>query len=100
MKKQLLLMIWLNIARQSSQTLTLSLSMRFWTNLLSFKGDGTIKPILSVNELNLLLKTTIDDALVFQDVYVTGELSNLVFNKSGHVYFSLKDETSTIGCMM
>ncbi|MCL8211179.1 Exodeoxyribonuclease 7 large subunit [Mesoplasma sp. JKS002658] len=47
-----------------------------------------------------MLKTTIDDALVFQDVYVTGELSNLVFNKSGHVYFSLKDETSTIGCMM
>ncbi len=47
-----------------------------------------------------MLKTTIDDALVFQDVYVTGELSNLVFNKSGHVYFSLKDEAATIGCMM
>lgn len=47
-----------------------------------------------------MLKSTIDANQTLQDVYVTGEISNLVFNKSGHVYFSLKDEASTISCMI
>ncbi|ATG97391.1 exodeoxyribonuclease VII large subunit [Mesoplasma lactucae] len=58
------------------------------------------KQILSVNQLNTYLKSVLQDNQFLQDIYVTGEISNLVFNKSGHVYFSLKDESSTISCMI
>jgi exodeoxyribonuclease VII large subunit len=56
--------------------------------------------IISVNELNGLLKSQIENSELFRDLHVVGEISNLVFNKSGHVYFSLKDEYSAISCMI
>jgi len=56
--------------------------------------------IISVNELNVLLKSQIENSDIFRDLHVVGEISNLVFNKSGHVYFSLKDEYSSISCMI
>lgn len=53
---------------------------------------------LSVNELNIqingLLETT------FSSVWVEGEISNLTYHSSGHIYFSIKDEKSTISCVM
>lgn len=33
-------------------------------------------------------------------VFVSGEISNLTVHGSGHIYFSIKDETSTISCVM
>lgn len=33
-------------------------------------------------------------------VLVVGEISNLVKHSSGHIYFSIKDENSTISCVM
>jgi len=53
---------------------------------------------ISVNELNLqingLLETT------FSSVWVEGEISNLTYHNSGHIYFSIKDAKSTISCVM
>ena len=53
---------------------------------------------LSVNELNLqingLLETT------FSQVWVEGEISNLTYHNSGHIYFSIKDSKSTVSCVM
>ena len=53
---------------------------------------------VSVNELNLqingLLETT------FSSVWVEGEISNLTYHNSGHIYFSIKDAKSTISCVM
>ena len=53
---------------------------------------------LSVNELNLqingLLETT------FSSVWVEGEISNLTYHSSGHIYFSIKDSKSTLSCVM
>ena len=53
---------------------------------------------LSVNELNTqingLLETT------FSSVWVEGEISNLTYHNSGHIYFSIKDARSTISCVM
>jgi exodeoxyribonuclease VII large subunit len=33
-------------------------------------------------------------------VYVEGEISNLTYHSSGHIYFSIKDESSTLSCVM
>ncbi len=46
------------------------------------------------SEIKLLLETTIPI------VWVQGEISNLKFHTSGHVYFSLKDKDSQITCVM
>ncbi len=45
-------------------------------------------------EIKLLLETTIPV------VWVEGEISNLKFHTSGHVYFSMKDKDSQINCVM
>jgi len=45
-------------------------------------------------EIKLLLETTIPV------VWVEGEISNLKFHTSGHLYFSLKDKDSQINCVM
>ena len=46
------------------------------------------------NQIKSLLETT------FMQVYVEGEISNLVTHSSGHIYFSIKDENSTLSCVM
>lgn len=37
---------------------------------------------------------------VLRKVYVKGEVSNCKYHTSGHVYFSLKDETGVLSCVM
>ena len=49
---------------------------------------------LTVSELNSRIKSVIDPA--FRNVCVTGEISNLSIKD--HIYFNLKDESSTIRC--
>lgn len=59
------------------------------------------KSILSVSELNNLIKDLFDNFPFFQSLSIKGELSNWKGkNISGHIYFSLKDSTSTIKCVM
>lgn len=59
-----------------------------------------MEKILTVQELNEALKTLIENKQEFKDIYVQGELSNLTFNKSGHIYFSIKEQDAAINCMM
>ena len=37
---------------------------------------------------------------VLRKVYVKGEVSNCKYHTSGHIYFSLKDETGVLSCVM
>lgn len=53
---------------------------------------------LSVSELNHQIKALLETTL--SSVYVQGEISNLTYHASGHIYFSIKDESSTISCVM
>ncbi len=53
---------------------------------------------LSVNELNNQINGILETT--FASVYVEGEVSNLTYHSSGHIYFSIKDEKSTISCVM
>jgi exodeoxyribonuclease VII large subunit len=53
---------------------------------------------LSVSGLTSLIKETLDGA--FPALWVSGELSNLSQPSSGHLYFTLKDESAEIRCAM
>ncbi|NQY20616.1 MAG: exodeoxyribonuclease VII large subunit [Campylobacteraceae bacterium] len=53
---------------------------------------------LSVSTLNNQIKSLLETT--FMGAYVEGEISNLTYHASGHIYFSIKDESSSISCVM
>ncbi len=56
--------------------------------------------ILKVSEVNNYIKKIIDNDFILNNLSVKGEISNLKYHSSGHIYFSLKDESSKINCIM
>ncbi len=55
---------------------------------------------LTVTELNTLVHDVIESNDVFSQIAVRGEISNFVHHRSGHMYFSLKDEGSLVRAVM
>lgn len=55
---------------------------------------------IKVSELNNYIKSVIDNDERLNTVYIRGELSNFKRHYTGHLYFTLKDETSLIKCIM
>jgi len=53
---------------------------------------------ITVSTLNVQIKSLLETTFSF--VYVEGEISNLTYHNSGHIYFSIKDASSTISCVM
>ncbi|MDA3908622.1 MAG: exodeoxyribonuclease VII large subunit, partial [Sulfurimonas sp.] len=53
---------------------------------------------LSVSSLNNQIKSLLETTFMY--VSVEGEVSRITFHNSGHVYFTLKDQNSTISCVM
>ena len=53
---------------------------------------------ISVSDLNNQIKGLLETT--FSSTYVEGEISNLTYHNSGHIYFSIKDSKSTISCVM
>jgi len=60
----------------------------------------SLKTSLTVTDLNRVIKTTLEETKFFERVSVHGELSNLTKASSGHWYFTLKDSTSRLTCVM
>ena len=58
-----------------------------------------ITPI-TITDLNKYIKDKIAGDEYLQNVYVKGEISNFKNHYTGHLYFTLKDETSLIKCIM
>ena len=56
--------------------------------------DGVNLPVLSVSEISLSLKRSVEDA--FSRVRVRGEITGFKRAASGHLYFSLKDEGAVL----
>lgn len=55
---------------------------------------------LSVGEVNNYVKKLVENDFILKNLNVKGEISNLKFHSSGHIYFSLKDENSKVNCIM
>ena len=58
------------------------------------------KIILTVTQLNEYIKGKIDSDKNLSSLWIKGEISNFVHHKSGHLYFTLKDESSLIRALM
>lgn len=58
------------------------------------------KLILTVTQLNEYIKSKIDSDTALSGLWLKGEISNFVHHKSGHLYFTLKDEGSLIRALM
>jgi len=56
--------------------------------------------IWSVTELNRHVRQVLESDYRLQDVWVSGEVSNLSQPSSGHMYFTLKDESGSLRCVM
>lgn len=55
---------------------------------------------LSVSEINHYLKELIESDEILRDIWITGEISTLTRPGSGHIYFTLKDENSSLRCVI
>jgi exodeoxyribonuclease VII large subunit len=53
---------------------------------------------LTVSQINEQIKSLLESTFI--QVRVEGELSRVTYHTSGHVYFSIKDERSTLSCVM
>jgi exodeoxyribonuclease VII large subunit len=55
---------------------------------------------LSVSEISRYLRELMDSDEILRDVWVQGEISNLSRPVSGHIYFTLKDASSALKCVV
>lgn len=55
---------------------------------------------LSVSNLNSYIKKIIDNDFILNNACIKGEISNFKYHSSGHMYFSLKDQSGRISCIM
>lgn len=59
-----------------------------------------MKNVYTVRQVNTYIKNMFTQDFMLNRIYVKGEVSNCKYHTSGHIYFSLKDESGTIACVM
>lgn len=63
------------------------------------KGDAGFE-VVSVSELTRCIRYALEADNLFGDIWVQGEVSNLTRHTNGHIYFSLKDESALLRCVI
>ena len=56
--------------------------------------------VYSVTQVNSYIKNMFTQDYLLQDLSVQGEVSNCKYHSSGHIYFTLKDLSGTLSCVM
>lgn len=59
-----------------------------------------MEKVYSVSQLNKYIKMIFDKDMFLNNVNIRGEITNFKAHYTGHFYFTLKDDTSTIKCVM
>ena len=59
-----------------------------------------MRNVYSVRQVNAYIKNMFTQDFMLNRIYVKGEVSNCKYHTSGHIYFSLKDESGSIACIM
>ncbi len=54
--------------------------------------------IFTVSEVNRAVKQFLEGTHTFKNIFIQGELSNITYQKSGHLYFTLKDDKASVKC--
>lgn len=57
-------------------------------------------PVWTVAQITRYVRELFEDDETLQDIWVQGEVSNLSRPGSGHIYFTIKDNTSSLKCVM
>lgn len=55
---------------------------------------------LTVSEVTNYIKRMLDNDFILSNLSVKGEISNLKYHGSGHIYFTLKDSNGRVNCVM
>lgn len=56
--------------------------------------------IFTVGEINQYIKKVLENDPLLSGFWLKGELSNFTSHSSGHMYFTIKDETGSVKCVM
>lgn len=56
--------------------------------------------VFTVSQINQYVKHIMDHDILLQNIWIRGEISNFKAHYSGHLYFTLKDETSQMKAVM
>lgn len=59
-----------------------------------------VKNVYSVRQVNAYIKNMFMQDFMLNRIYVKGEISNCKYHSAGHIYFSLKDGSGAIPCVM
>ena len=59
-----------------------------------------MKNVYTVKQVNAYIRNMFTQDFMLNRIYVKGEVSNCKYHTSGHLYFSLKDESGMIACVM
>ncbi len=65
-----------------------------------FPAQDNSAVVYSVTDLNAYIRALLEGNENLMDIWVAGEISNLSQPKSGHVYFTLKDATASLRCVI
>lgn len=56
--------------------------------------------VYTVSQINLYIKRMFSEDFALNNLLIKGEVSNCKYHSSGHIYFSLKDPSGVIACVM
>lgn len=59
-----------------------------------------MRGVYSVSQVNAYIKNMFTQDFMLNRISIKGEVSNCKYHTSGHIYFSLKDASGTIACVM
>ena len=59
-----------------------------------------MRNVYSVKQVNAYIKNMFTQDFMLNRIYIKGVVSNCKYHTSGHIYFSLKDESGSIACIM
>lgn len=71
--------------------------MAYWTRSIM---ETNSNKYITITQLNRYLKSVFDGDENLKQVFIKGEISNCKLHTRGHIYFTLKDETSRINSVM
>ena len=56
--------------------------------------------IYTIRQVNRYISNMFTQDFMLNRIYVKGEVSNCKYHTSGHIYFSLKDDSGSLACVM
>lgn len=69
-------------------------------DLFASLQDGASPTVWSVSEANSYIRDLFETDFRLKDIEIEGEISNFTRARSGHLYFTLKDDASQLKCVM